>query len=260
MNGTRFKKAAAVLLTATLLLVAKAGAWELSEPVVAREDSVYVFEHSFESGLAPDSLLKLLYEPNNLVEINRDLPGDVEVGQVEGDSYKVFAQYEFLWFYENRMVLHRSLDRETGSVSIELVDFHQTFGVAPEPRFSHAGYVVLPRPGGGSEVHFYQVTAFDDQLGRLACRTFQKQPLSSCLRLNPTYTSTSPSRPFSLQVIDLYKSTPIETQAVQDNVRLRLSSRRSISLRFILGHFWNHLVLLRLSVREPRVTVLDDCI
>lgn len=182
-NRTRDSFTLAALMVAVLLLFGASGvhAWDLSEPTIESSEGRYIIEHRFESSLDPDSLLALLYNPENFAELNRDRPVDMEILPPQGGNYDVVARYKFLWFYKNRMVLRRHLSREERRVTSELVGFWQTLGVAPEPRSSLAVYEISSRPGGGSHVEFLQVTEFEGDLSPLANRTFSNATIDYLL-------------------------------------------------------------------------------
>ena len=147
-----------------------------AQPEVRVEHGVYTFAQQFESTLPADTVAALLFRPGNLSQVDGQMASKLSFDTLDDSTYEMASDYRYLWFYHNRMVVRRRLERQGRTITSTLVRFTQTLGLAPNPRSSTTTYRLLPTATGTS-IEFTQTTVFEASLGSLANRVFTSTTL-----------------------------------------------------------------------------------
>lgn len=144
-----------------------------SEPVwtLGQRDRTYVYTLTLSSALTVDVILDVLFQPRHVAAFSKSagrlvvLTEDGPVNEVRFDSRRLI--------FKCRTTFRRTLDREAGTIKIEMTAFKAGWGkLAPHARSSRARYTVTDR-GTHREVVYRQDVETDKPVSGYSLRSLR---------------------------------------------------------------------------------------
>jgi len=161
-------------LAAAAMLTPHGGLSARSEPswTFQQNGPAYVYTLTLTSALPADLLLDVLFQPRHVAAFSKSagrlvvLKEDGPVNDIRFDTRRLI--------FKCSSTFRRTLDREAGTIEIEMIGFKAGWGkLAPHARSSHARYTVTDR-GDSREVVYRQDVETDKPVSGYSLRLLRK--------------------------------------------------------------------------------------